>query len=193
MPRVVAEYRSKARDRIVDAAQRVFRSKGFRSSTMEDVAKEIGVSKGAIYLYFPTKIALLAEVQKRTRERMLASWEGLLESGDVAEGIAAVMDQVFSGEIDPGVWHELLGEAATNREVRAALKEDHREDIRAMRDFLRRLEERGRVRSLEDRETVASIILALLQAAVVDVMLLGEPPEARRRVIRSLRYLLEPR
>ncbi len=191
MAKVVAEYKVQARARIIDAAQAVFRRKGFRAATMEAIAQEIGVSKGAIYLYFRTKSELLAAIQESSRQRVLASWEPLLESGHVAEGIADSLSEVFSGEVDPGVWHELIAEAAANPELRAALKVDKREDLRGMRDFLKGLEARGRIRPLRDRETVAEIILALLHGSVLDLMLHGRAENSRRSLIRSLRFLLQ--
>jgi len=191
MPRVVREYKAQARARIVDAAQAVFRRGGFRTATMEDVAKEIGVSKGAIYLYFRSKSALLAAIQERMRERVLAHWEPLLDGGDVAEGIAESLDDVFTGDVDPGIWHELIADAAQDPELRAALEDDVREDLRGMREFLKRLEARGRIPKLRDRDTVAEIVLVLLHGTVVELMLHGRGAQARRTLVASLRYLLE--
>jgi len=190
MPKVVGEYKARARERIADAAQAVFRARGFRAATMEDIAREVGVSKGAIYLYFRTKTDLLSAIQERSRDQVLAAWSRLLESGDVAEGIADSLEEVFSGKVDPGIWLELVAEAAAHPDVRAALRVDEREDVRAMRSFLRRLEERGRIRPLRDRDTVAEIILALLHGSVLDLMLHGRAASARRSLVRSLRYLL---
>jgi AcrR family transcriptional regulator len=190
MPKVVAGYRSQARDRIVGAARAVFRRKGFRSATMDDIAREVGVSKGALYLYFRTKSALLAEIQVRTRRSVLASWERLIEGGDVAEGIAASLDAVFTGEVDPGVWHELAAEAATDPEVRNALRTDAREDRKAMRRFLHRLEQRGRLRRGTDCDILAHIVMSLLHASVLDLMFRGPDRSVRRDLVRALRVLL---
>ena len=43
---------------ILNAALDVFRERGFAASRLEDVAKRAGVSKGTLYLYFPSKEAL---------------------------------------------------------------------------------------------------------------------------------------
>ena len=48
MPKVVPEYKQEARSRILDAANKVFAEKGYHEATMEDIAKQLGVSKGAI-------------------------------------------------------------------------------------------------------------------------------------------------
>lgn len=44
---------------ILDAALSMFVEKGFASTRLEDVAREAGVSKGTVYLYFDSKEALL--------------------------------------------------------------------------------------------------------------------------------------
>ncbi|MDD5258771.1 MAG: TetR/AcrR family transcriptional regulator [bacterium] len=50
---------------LLTAARTIFTRKGFHRATMDDVAKEAGISKGALYLYFPSKekmfMALIAE------------------------------------------------------------------------------------------------------------------------------------
>jgi AcrR family transcriptional regulator len=52
--------RAEARpEEILDAALAEFTARGFEAARMEDVAKAAGISKAAIYLYFPSKVALL--------------------------------------------------------------------------------------------------------------------------------------
>jgi AcrR family transcriptional regulator len=190
MPKVVAGYKAQARARIVGAASVVFQRKGFGRATMDDIAKEIGVSKGALYLYFPTKTDLLVEIQGQYRDRVLQSWEALLDGGDIAEGIAHSIDMVFNGEVDPAVWHQLAADAAKDPEVRAALEVDEREDAKRMRQFLKRLEERGRIPKLADRDTVADIVMTLLRGTAVRVMIRGPSADARTKLVRALRFVL---
>lgn len=47
---------------IVEAALAVFAEKGFASARTEDIAARAGISKGALYLYFPTKEDLFRAV-----------------------------------------------------------------------------------------------------------------------------------
>jgi TetR/AcrR family transcriptional repressor of nem operon len=53
----VAQHRS----RILEAAARLFRLRGFDDVTVADVMKEAGLTHGAFYGYFPSKEALIAE------------------------------------------------------------------------------------------------------------------------------------
>jgi AcrR family transcriptional regulator len=190
MPKVVAEYKAQARARIVNAAQAVFRRKGFTHSTMGDVAKEIGVSKGALYLYFPTKLDLLVAIQKGSREDALRSWESLLSRGDVADGLAGGMDAIFSGEVDPSFWLQLVAESASDPKLRSALEIDQREDIQTMRRFLERLAERGRIPPLQNAPVMAEVILMLFHGSLARVILGGQPKEVRRKLVRGLKFVL---
>src|SRR5213595_381520 len=56
------QKRDPNRQRIVDAARAHFFSHGFRSVTMDDLAKELGISKKTLYAHFPGKINLLEAV-----------------------------------------------------------------------------------------------------------------------------------
>lgn len=52
-------------DQLVDAAARVFTAKGYRRAQMADVAREMGVAPGTLYLYVESKEALFDLVVQR--------------------------------------------------------------------------------------------------------------------------------
>lgn len=60
------------RDDIMNAAENLFLTKGFDSATIEDVAKGAGISKGAFYLHFATKIEVAQALRDRFVARLLA-------------------------------------------------------------------------------------------------------------------------
>ncbi len=49
------------RERILNAALKLFRDRGFEAATMRDIAEEAGVATGAAYYYFPSKDAIVME------------------------------------------------------------------------------------------------------------------------------------
>ncbi|HEY8819422.1 MAG TPA: helix-turn-helix domain-containing protein [Candidatus Limnocylindrales bacterium] len=59
MPRISAAHEQEVRDRILDAAMRVFSEKGYHASTIADVVRESGLSVGAIYTHFSGKDELI--------------------------------------------------------------------------------------------------------------------------------------
>lgn len=192
MPKVVRGYKEQARERIVDAAVSVFRRGGLPGGTMEEIAREIGVSKGALYLYFPTKTKLLVAVQARFRAQYYPIFERNLARGDPAQGIVDSIEGVLD-DFDPAVWHQLMAQSRADPEVRQALREDAREDARTIRRILRSLEAEGRIGPLRDPEAVTSALLLLLQGTFVSVSLGGDPAESKRRLVRALRVVLDIR
>lgn len=56
------------KEKILIAAQTVFLKKGFYEATMDDIAKETGLSKGSLYLYFSSKERLIAELLEKSLE-----------------------------------------------------------------------------------------------------------------------------
>jgi len=69
MPRVAkarqAEHEEARRAQILEAALRVFVRDGFHSAPVDAIAREAGIAKGTIYLYFPTKEAVLQAAIER--------------------------------------------------------------------------------------------------------------------------------
>ncbi|MEE9431950.1 MAG: TetR/AcrR family transcriptional regulator [Melioribacteraceae bacterium] len=57
---------------IIDASEKVFLTKGFDQTTMDDIAEQAELSKGTLYLYFKSKEELYAEIIKRG-EKILAN------------------------------------------------------------------------------------------------------------------------
>lgn len=81
------------RQRIVDAALRLFREKGFDETTMRDIATEAGVATGAAYYYFGSKeelvMALYVRVTADVREALPAA---IARSKDLKKRIRAILD-----------------------------------------------------------------------------------------------------
>jgi len=68
---------------IVDAAERIFFNKGFEHATMNDVAEEAELSKGALYLYFHSKNELCMAILQRSLHILKEIFELLLNEKDL--------------------------------------------------------------------------------------------------------------
>jgi TetR/AcrR family fatty acid metabolism transcriptional regulator len=58
------------RERILDAAERVFAARGFYQSRVSEIARDAGVADGTIYLYFKSKDDLLISLFESRMERV---------------------------------------------------------------------------------------------------------------------------
>lgn len=119
MPR--PDYQQRA-DRILDAAARLFARYGYDKTTVDEIAREAGVSKGAIYLHWPGKEALAEALLYREVRRVVEDFLQRLEADPE------------SGTIGSIYRHGLLATFA-NPFVRAVLTSDNQ----VLGDYLRRL------------------------------------------------------
>ena len=84
------------RERIVDAALRLFREQGFDETTMRDVAAEAGVATGAAYYYFRSKEELVMALYVRTADeaRTLIP-AAIVKERELKKRLRAVIDAKF--------------------------------------------------------------------------------------------------
>lgn len=90
---------------ILDAALAVFAEKGFAAARLEQVAREAGISKGTLYLYFDSKEALFEAVVRAAIVPRLAGAETLLRDhrGGAAELLGTLYRQFATVMADPRV------------------------------------------------------------------------------------------
>jgi AcrR family transcriptional regulator len=67
---------------ILGAAVRLFTQFGYRRTAMDDIAREAGVAKGTLYLYFDGKAAVFRAMQQRNFEDV----ERRCEAAEAADG-----------------------------------------------------------------------------------------------------------
>jgi TetR/AcrR family transcriptional regulator, cholesterol catabolism regulator len=72
-----AEYAAK-REELVRAAANVFREKGYRSTTLNDIAKLAGLDRATVYYYFGSKEELFREAVQGLLDANLVEAERLL-------------------------------------------------------------------------------------------------------------------
>lgn len=85
--------------RIVDDAARVFWTNGIRSMTMDDVARELGISKKTLYLYVKDKNDLVTKVLMQTNCRFHEHIHGILQQGLNAIDEMYAIAQYIAGEM----------------------------------------------------------------------------------------------
>jgi len=81
---------------IIQAAIEVFDKKGLSGARLEDIAKEAGVSKGTIYLYFPNKEELFREMVRNTLIETIAWGEQLPDDQTPTEQLTHYMEQFWN-------------------------------------------------------------------------------------------------
>ncbi|MCA0987374.1 TetR/AcrR family transcriptional regulator [Guptibacillus algicola] len=57
------------RERLIDAAYKVFAKKGFNNASIKDIAHEADITSGLVHYYFKNKEDLLISVQEKVQQR----------------------------------------------------------------------------------------------------------------------------
>ena len=68
--------------KVRDAAQHLFARHGFAAVSMRQIAREVGVQAGALYLYTKDKQSLLFDLMKSHMDDLLAAWLAEAPDGD---------------------------------------------------------------------------------------------------------------
>ncbi|HEY2653800.1 MAG TPA: helix-turn-helix domain-containing protein [Solirubrobacteraceae bacterium] len=80
-----AQSAARTRARLLAAAERVLFERGFHAASLEAVAEEAGLTKGAVYSQFESKADLFLAFQEERNEQTVgrtAEWFGALGPGD---------------------------------------------------------------------------------------------------------------
>jgi AcrR family transcriptional regulator len=114
---------------IRDAATKVFLRKGFRRTTMNDVAKEAKVSKATLYLYYKNKEELLEAMSKISQPFVQARFKELIEKRKLPS-YNTVLPNIPNVD-SLRIFVEALAEASRNADMLKIVKEniDNRRSI----------------------------------------------------------------
>ncbi|HUI00376.1 MAG TPA: TetR/AcrR family transcriptional regulator [Nitrososphaerales archaeon] len=182
MPKVVAGYKEEARRTILETAAGVFAQKGFTDATMDDVAKELGVSKGAVYQYFSSKDELFEGLcdaaAKMVEERLRESFSG----ADLRKSAERYMDSELDRFQNRGVlMFEAFAQAPRNASISGLIGNNYVTVLEVMTRFLETLKEKGALRKEMDSAEVAELLIAL-RHGVLATVLMGVSREDAMRV-----------
>ncbi len=191
MPRVVPEYKAEARSRILDSAKQVFDEKGYRQATMDDIAKNLGVSKGALYLYFASKEELFDAICKTAPQALKEIlYSTFIEKTDPAESAVAFFDKMLKQYgSNLGLSFEILSEASRNPPLRKVLKETQDEFTQVLVGFLQEGRKRGLVRDSLDLRSLSHALIALwngLETMIVSGLSVAEAKRAWLEALKAM-------
>lgn len=179
----------RTRRAIVEKAARVFNTKGYFGSSMNDLVRETGLEKGGIYNHFASKEELALEAFDYATALMRERFSSALEGREGAlERLFAVVD-VLGGQVDdPPVAGGcvVLNTAVESDDAHSELKERARE---AMNGWLRLVGsitkegvQTGELKPGTDPRETASVVVATLEGAVMLSRLYDDPAHMRRAV-----------
>ncbi|SFF97843.1 transcriptional regulator, TetR family [Desulfotomaculum arcticum] len=71
------------RDKIILSAVELFEKKGYHTTTIQEISENAGVSKGAVFHYFPNKTEILFVIHERFIDVLLVKANHVLQKADL--------------------------------------------------------------------------------------------------------------
>jgi AcrR family transcriptional regulator len=143
--------RQRRREAILDAAAGVFAAHGYQNTDMQQLADTLGVGKGTLYRYFPSKEDLFLAAVDRGMRRLSAQVSACADAaGDPLERVGRGIRAYLSFFRDhPELAELLIQERAQFKDRKQQTYFAHQEaGIEPWRDLWRGLIARGRVRDV---------------------------------------------
>jgi AcrR family transcriptional regulator len=87
---------------ILDAAFEEFVGNGYAAARLEDVARRVGLTKGALYLYFPSKVELFKAVVRSCTQPVFADVEQILArfEGSVVDLLRTLVNTAYRNVVE---------------------------------------------------------------------------------------------
>ncbi len=89
--------RGRKYDQVLDGARRVFLRDGFDGASVDDIAREAGVSKATLYSYFPDKRLLFTEICNRECRLQTEEAEAAMEYDAPVEALLTYAAERIAG------------------------------------------------------------------------------------------------
>lgn len=185
------------RNQILEAALTVFARLGFQQARMDDIAQESKLSKGALYLYYKSKDAIIAALLKYFFDqefKRLQAFVAVEYRETVYEQLMSLSRELvkamqWMAQFMP-IAFEFYAIAGRDREVRQYLKEYYALYRKELARLIQRGIERGELRAVDAQETATTLValyegLALLYFVDPQALQWAEQTEASVRLLLS--------
>ena len=139
MPKRSEAHLQARRQQILDGARRTFAQYGYEGATVAKLEEEIGLSRGAIFNYYPSKLELFVALSTQDEARIFETW--------VADGFEGVLRVIAEENPDwLGVYLENGRRLRTDEEFRERWKSRNPEGEQRAHEYLERLQAEGKIR-----------------------------------------------
>ncbi len=181
------------RERILQAATRIFARKGYYAARVRDVAQEAGVADGTIYLYFRNKEDLLLTLFRERAQTLLAALRAIAEQ---QEDPTERMRQVIALHLGIAREQRELAQVMTVTLRQSASLIHHygrplfREYLRLLAEFVEDGQRRGQFRAEPSPRVVARALWGAMDGLALTWSLSEAGPEALSEAAVQLATLL---
>lgn len=182
-------------NQIIAAAKTVFARLGFKKARMEDIARETGVSKGTLYLYFKSKDDIITSILDDMFERQLTRAIDSLEADLSAEEKLSsftdiVVDDLKSMKPLLPILFEFLSLVMRKKVVKDRIRNYYQNYIDAITPLIQQGIEAGEFRPL-GAEEIAIAAGAIFEGTIVMWAYAPDVVDIEKHIQSSMQMLIE--
>ena len=159
-----ARQADQRRSELIDAALRLFAERGFRATTIADIATATGTAHGLVYHYFGSKDELLEAILQRhtflPRLRALLAVSPDRPASEVLTEIAIGLSAMLGDR--PEILRLVVAEAPTNPIVAGALAHVTDEGLSLLTEYLRARMAAGELRAHDPSVPARALFWAII-------------------------------
>ncbi len=156
MPKLLPEYKELIKTKIVQAAGRAFVEKGFKETTMDEIAENAGVSKPTLYAYFKNKQDILRAGFKDLEGDLSSKYFKKNNSLDALEKIS---DIIIGTQAKIPLTFEIFSLINKDDALRKIYLDYYNGMVEALEIFLKKQQDKGTVRDDVDAHIQAKILM----------------------------------
>jgi AcrR family transcriptional regulator len=185
-----AEQVAQTRAALVTAGRRLFGTRGFAATSVEDIAREARVTTGALYHHFPTKAAVFESVFLQVHADLgEASLQAAEQATDAIELLTAGIGAFLDAVLDPEVQRIVITDAPAVLGLTRFIELDERSAFAATVAALEAANDSGALH-VADPPTLARLLFGALTRAGLLIASSPEPKATRDAVAATLRAMI---
>jgi len=178
------------RQKILDAAARVFAARGFNSTSLNDIATAASMKSGSLYFHFESKDVLISEVLREGVVRSLSIVKEAVDAlGDRSSARARICAAIAA---HVGALSSLASYAAAvlriveevSPELRASFRSNNRQYAEYWNDLVARAQQEGAFVSPADPRHIRRVLFGAMNATMVNQGQAAAEDESARLVAR---------
>jgi len=187
MPKIVSNYRDEARNKILRAGLEVLYEKGYCHTTMEEIARRLGVTKPALYRYFKNKDELIVESTKENHARFQKIIYEPDHENCPLQSWLTIFDLVIGPDPDvQSLYFDIVSMTSRKEDLRAFSSQRMEEEIVRSATKIFRWQEDGRIITNADARRLSIAIIGLFNGMRLQFLLGVQIEELRAVWIENL-------
>lgn len=169
--KTVRKARINNKDKIIETAIKLIGEKGVEGTSLADIAKDVGISKGTLYYYYSSKNDLIFDITKDHMDKISANIFSMIENkkGETSlhDTLKLLIETLLKSETRTRLHLYLIQEVLSgNEDLKERFVETYRQWFQMIQDGYSLLTSQNRDLSVQARILVAIIDGLIIQGSI---------------------------